>query len=454
MATTPLTISFVSGKGGVGKTSLAANFAWICSRFARTILVDLDFQNQGCTGLFISSLPQTVSSAFDALEGSSGPPPNWQPWSVEDGLFFVPAVPVAHPPEYSRIAEQVRDPDFACRLRAYIDLLGRQFSCEIVILDCHGGLDYVSVAAFDASSFTIMVTEADAVTFNGTLELLSFYESARPPASPGVADTASADLENPAGHASSPSPSGSPGGRLEFVVNRLPPKYRFADVNGTYQRLLGNYRGRLKLGQEVLSFIPEESFIAESFGEYPFSVKLAPTSIIARKLQLIALEIAKPREEVLRRYAPLRRLKAPRFRRKIKETVLSAESRNTQNIIFAFGWLVTASTFTLVGIAAFALLGSLAKQFGETYFIPIVVLVFLLAAALVVYFAKAQYGITLYYRDLYRFRRALLRAKGQPLTTWQRLALLRLWLLRAGTALASALVVLAVLASLIAGLHL
>ncbi len=63
----PVVIAFVSGKGGVGKTGLAANFGWICSRFAKTLLIDLDFQNQGLTGLFTPHAEFQDSSAVDAI---------------------------------------------------------------------------------------------------------------------------------------------------------------------------------------------------------------------------------------------------------------------------------------------------------------------------------------------------------------------------------------------------
>jgi cellulose biosynthesis protein BcsQ len=91
-------ISFVSGKGGVGKTSLAVNFAWICSHFAKTLLVDLDFQNQGATGLLCSYLPGDCKGAVDHLL-KPGRLEAADFVKLDPDLYFIPAVPLKNPPE-------------------------------------------------------------------------------------------------------------------------------------------------------------------------------------------------------------------------------------------------------------------------------------------------------------------------------------------------------------------
>ena len=70
----PLIISFVSGKGGVGKTMLAVAFARELSLGSRTLLIDLDFFNRGLTGLMRSGRPvgKVAKPAFlKAREGSN-----------------------------------------------------------------------------------------------------------------------------------------------------------------------------------------------------------------------------------------------------------------------------------------------------------------------------------------------------------------------------------------------
>jgi cellulose biosynthesis protein BcsQ len=53
MASPPHIIAVVSGKGGVSKTVFSANLAAIAATASPTVLVDLDFPNQGLSGLFV-----------------------------------------------------------------------------------------------------------------------------------------------------------------------------------------------------------------------------------------------------------------------------------------------------------------------------------------------------------------------------------------------------------------
>src|SRR5216683_189971 len=270
-------ISFVSGKGGVGKTSLAANFAWICGRARKTVLVDLDFHNQGATGMFLSRLPASARGAFELLEG--GDFSHCDPIQIEDAVFFVPAVTPLSPPEYSKIGRLLLEPRLAGRLHDFVSHLNRVFSCEVLVLDCHGGLDGMSVAAYSASDDTLVISEADTVAFNGTLELLDFYD-ANAPTTVGASVGVMTDdrVTTPGAEFEPIHPLAQPR-HISFVVNRLPSKYRFADLDSTYRRLIANYHGDLAIRSSVLSFIPEEGFLAESFGEYPFPIKLAPKSV-------------------------------------------------------------------------------------------------------------------------------------------------------------------------------
>ena len=341
---TPTIISFVSGKGGVGKTSLAANFAWISSQFVKTALIDLDFQNQGCTGLLLSKVDPETCGIFEGLQAS--PVVVHPPARLSESLYFVPSVSARSPANYTRIANSLQDAGLLPRLSEYIEVLASRDGFSVVILDCHGGLDYASAAARQLSRHTVVVTEADVVSFNGTLELLAFYNLDRGTEreSQLSADCRTRDCGR------------REVGDISFVVNRLPPKYRFADISAAYSRILANYKGPMDVQQSFISFIPEESYFAESFGEYPFCIELAPQSVFSRKLQLLAIDLLPVPEQELHRYRPMKKFAKSRFRNKIQTTILSAESKNMNNIVFAFGWMMTVFSLGLIATLGFELI--------------------------------------------------------------------------------------------------
>ena len=87
----PSVISIVSGKGGVGKTLLAANFSYISSRFAKTVIIDLDFQNQGLTGLFAGYTDLNHIDALDLCENPDSLKEDDLNLQM-DQLYFIPSV--------------------------------------------------------------------------------------------------------------------------------------------------------------------------------------------------------------------------------------------------------------------------------------------------------------------------------------------------------------------------
>jgi cellulose biosynthesis protein BcsQ len=432
LARQPLKCSFVSGKGGVGKTCLAANFAWICARFAKTILIDLDFQNQGATGLLSSSLGDKYVDAFDLLtkeESRQGS----EPTEIENNLFFIPCVSPDSRPNYSELARFSQTQEFATTLSSLLQFLADRFQFEIIILDCHGGLDRVSSAAHCLSDYTLAISEPDRVTFNGTLELLEFYQT-------DAQAAAVAANQYAISHESGENVQRQP---IHLVVNRIPPKYRWDDLSRVYERVLGQYRDQLNLADKIISFIPDEDFIADSFGEYPFPAHLAPNSVISKKLCLLVYRLFNERFDFPKSYKPLRKLRSERARRKIERCVVSAEARNIQYIIITFALtsiLYILGVFAYLAFVAVAYTPSNSKQdpFGNGAFIAVVIV---FAMTLSFYVIRAAFGLMFYYRDKYNFRRKLLKATQPRPSIWQRMALARLFLLRFGTAIFPSLLV-------------
>jgi MinD-like ATPase involved in chromosome partitioning or flagellar assembly len=166
--------AFVSGKGGVGKTFLAANFSFCSSTNCKTVLVDLDFQNQGASGLLAEYTKPGCVNAFDLLSTGVIDPHGLV--EVRRNLFFIPAF---DPRKTDRFGSQPASALFELssveRFKRTMDDLAAAGEFDAVLIDCHGGLDDNSFSAFIYSDTTFIVTEADKVTFSGTLELLDFY---------------------------------------------------------------------------------------------------------------------------------------------------------------------------------------------------------------------------------------------------------------------------------------
>src|SRR4051794_39865113 len=113
MANSPQKIAFASGKGGVGKTLLAANFARLASTRLRCVLLDLDLQNQGSSGLLSGSLRPGCTNAFDMLNG--GPVDIENIIEISPQLWFIPSF---EPNRTDRFALQLNPMFLSLGLRA------------------------------------------------------------------------------------------------------------------------------------------------------------------------------------------------------------------------------------------------------------------------------------------------------------------------------------------------
>lgn len=437
------TISFVSGKGGVGKTSLATNLAWVMAKFGKVGFVDLDLQNQGATGLFSAVYPlQGCGVLGDLLNLSTCGKDD--AITVGPDLLFFPAVAPNSQISYSGIAELINSGEIESRVAQFLDRLQLQFGFDVVILDCHGGLDFLSLSAHRNSDRTVVVTEADTVTFNGTLELLEFYRSHG-----GCADD---------GQPAAAMCVSRPERKLEFVVNRVAAKYRYDDLNGMYLRLLGRHDFGPAISSDILAYIPAEDFFSDSYGEYPFAVSLAPKSVMFRKLNLLAFKLLP--EQLLNsklvrnptpfqmsiavispfgagndhQFFPFYALRRSPYRDRVERNMVGRGMRNTQRIIISFALLCTLISFWLV-IVLLGVLGNLAfpdfmKLVSNKFVLSVLAL---LSGLVLLYTMFTSTGLTAFYADKYQFQRRLWRALGKPLTGWQRLALSKLLILRVGT---------------------
>ncbi len=425
MPSKPLTIALVSGKGGVGKTVLASDLAWVWSRVARTVLVDLDFQNQGLKGLFAPHVEFSRSSALDAIEKPENADLQ-KPVEVAEGLGFLPSVSWLRETSQDEIAQCANATDFPERLSALIQSLHENQAFKIVILDCHGGVDAVSLGAFQICEHTLMVTEADSVAFNGTLELLHYYETKTRGLLP-------ASVDDPSGQ--------STGRNVRLVVNRLSSKYRWKDLERIYKRVMEKSLGTFSSDRSVFCYIPVEESLADTIGEHPFYVALAPNSIFAKKVHYMVYSLAEGRVELPSHYNPLVKFQKPSYRKKVERVVVSYEHKNTQAILKSFAWLSTLYTLALIVLAGGwihdVLFSSHTPAWQEAmgYTTALFILAVVLLAPILWYPLRAIFGLMFLYRDKHRFQKALFRSISPKLTLWQRLTLAKLFILRIGTSI-------------------
>ena len=136
-------ISVVSGKGGVGKTSITAELGIaLAKRSLKVCLIDADVAMANLSLLLnMQSVPITL---HDALLGES---------SIQDAIYDGPAGIKFIPSGLSLENYRRVDPE---RLQSLIESIANQF--DFILLDCPAGIEKSVLAAMAASDEIIVVT--------------------------------------------------------------------------------------------------------------------------------------------------------------------------------------------------------------------------------------------------------------------------------------------------------
>jgi len=300
-------------------------------------------------------------------------------------------------------------------------------------MDCHGGVDPTSFSALRSCDVTLMITEADNVTFAGTLELLTYFEE----------KLASSD------HRRSQ--------RIKFIVNRLPSKYKYEQLDRLYEPYFKEDLGTLSSDKSVFCYIPWEQLLADSFGEYPFHLPLAPASIFSQKLRYVTYEVLNSEFDLKDSgVLKLKKFFNDRYRQKIVHRVVSNEQNNVNAVMNFFSWF---SVFFILTLLVLALLIGLwdssngvttsgrdpaAKVIASTETLSqsapflkdvAIAVVIALAALILWYLLTALVGTMRYFRSKHQYQARLFRVLRGPGSLWQWLALSRSFILRWATAL-------------------
>jgi len=405
-------IAVVSGKGGVGKTTLAANLAKLISSAPKKVmLVDLDFANRGCTALFASDILNVDYNAMhflgvtrDRLSEDAGPF-EIVALRVSEGIRFIPAPIFLEGPHDSPLRGYSSEV-IEASLRASMDKFHHQDDTDCFILDCHGGADAASIAAATVCDVTLVVTEADSITFGGTLALVDgFYQG---------------------------SGSGAVNPCLEFVVNRAPSKFRWQDLNEIYNKYLNRFLGHYTGSGAVLAYIPVAEYLAESFGEHPFQVDLAPSSVFARKLELLLFRLFNLSKPELLSTRIRKRCQQARYVRRLERT-LESETHKVTNAMLG-NWLLLSALFWMsllvspLWAAKGTLTGADEAQASELQMADYLVLSPLIAVSflLFLFFFYTAFQVFFYYRNRLKFQKRLVGAISPVRAKLRRIELYKL----------------------------
>ncbi len=310
----PFTIAVLSGKGGVGKTTISLNLAKSLSQRYKVWLIDLDLHNRGATSIAWESedqipvsvaqliletmeLRQQESAASAAIDGSGilelyldqvrdeeGKPPlsteveekllkrvvsylggHRQRMSFSNSFFFLAAAKAGE----GRLASHLLwkfEQDWKATASAFLPVLlracGEVTPGSIVVLDGHGSLDDLTIAAAGAANLTYIINEPDLATFSGSLTL--FRE---------IYETHQDSDHDP---------------RIEFIINRVPPGKSLLKMEADFGVLL---RALSPTPRAIAAYFPLESELFGVFGSDPFVSDIFTRYWFSRKIDLISTEI-------------------------------------------------------------------------------------------------------------------------------------------------------------------
>ena len=282
MTTEPFVIAILSGKGGVGKTTISLNLAKQLSHRGPVWLIDIDLFNRGATSALWASergLLLSVAQLIIDLEkqGSS---------DVEEltarfeRILLDAHEQLAYDPHFTLLpAARAREGRQASYylwrgmreigvyaetfLSALVNACNRVTPGCIVVLDGHGGLDELSVAAALVSDLCYIVNEPDLITFTGSVTL--FREISEQTQS----------SENDAW--------------VEFIINRVSPRHDVSAIERDFGPMLD---AMSPAREPVAMYFPLEPELFGVFGDDPFVSELYTRYWFSRKVVMLADRVA------------------------------------------------------------------------------------------------------------------------------------------------------------------
>jgi len=167
-------ISIANHKGGVGKTTTAANIGAILSSYKKNVLlIDLDAQANLTTSLYKGEVETTI---YDAMVGNYELPIV----PINESLFLVPASLQLAMADLELASAMARE-------RILYDLLSKeQDKYDYIIIDCPPSLGLLTLNAFTASTDIVIPLVAEVLPFKGLAMINNFIKMVQKKLNPDV----------------------------------------------------------------------------------------------------------------------------------------------------------------------------------------------------------------------------------------------------------------------------
>ena len=188
-------LTIASGKGGVGKTTLAINYAMALSRYGRTVLMDMDFETASLRSFLDMEFPRDLYHFFtkgEALQSCITPlPPRLDPQRRYPD-FGIIASPRHYMDELMRLGPASR--------RRLIDSIHR-LPVDYVVIDLKAGVsqDVVDLMPYSNSGILIFTPRLPAATSAAAYlvkaQIFRKLQIALSPPSPLVEDLAPREID-------------------------------------------------------------------------------------------------------------------------------------------------------------------------------------------------------------------------------------------------------------------
>lgn len=169
-------IACANQKGGVGKTTTTINLSRAAHTLGlKTLVIDLDPQGNLSSTLAIETLPEDTAGVADALTRRTN-----QTLTLDEVITDTIWSNVRMAPTVGDVLADVRDEIAAAkvgrefRLRQVLEQLSEEY--DLVLIDCAPSLDVLTINAFTAADYVLIVTHAAQWSSNGLARLLGTIE--------------------------------------------------------------------------------------------------------------------------------------------------------------------------------------------------------------------------------------------------------------------------------------